>query len=70
MLYFFCHIWKYSSLKPSAPQGKSSSKISAQPMEELTSKHTDRDTDAHIDLHPITLEEGLMEWRGGVNFDI
>ena len=43
-------------------------------MEELTSKHTDRDTDAHNDLHPITLEEGLMEWRGGIRsiliFDI
>ena len=26
-------------------------------MEELTNKHTKRETDAHNDLHPINMEE-------------
>ena len=31
---------------------------------------TNEYTDAHNKLHPITLEEGLKEWRRGDDLDI
>ena len=37
---------------------------------QLTNKYTNRQTDAHKELHPISLAEGLTEWRRGDNLDI
>ena len=70
-----CHIRKYFNLKPSATQGESSPKIQAcygpyRGVNQLTNKYTNRHTDAHNELYPITLEEGLKEWRRGENLDI